>query len=34
MIKIDGLKKMFNNSIVLNDIDTAFEKGKTNLIIG
>jgi phospholipid/cholesterol/gamma-HCH transport system ATP-binding protein len=34
MIRIDSLKKMFNDSVVLNNIDTVFEKGKTNLIIG
>ena len=34
MIKIDSLKKIFNDSVVLNNIDTVFEKGKTNLIIG
>jgi len=34
MIRIDSLKKIFNDSVVLNNIDTVFEKGKTNLIIG
>ena len=34
MIKIDSLKKIFNDSVVLNNLDTVFEKGKTNLIIG
>ena len=34
MIRIDSLKKIFNDSLVLNNIDTVFEKGKTNLIIG
>ena len=34
MIRVDSLKKMFNDSVVLNNIDTVFEKGKTNLIIG
>ena len=34
MIRIDSLKKIFNDSVVLNNLDTVFEKGKTNLIIG
>jgi len=34
MIRVDSLKKIFNDSVVLNNIDTVFEKGKTNLIIG
>ncbi len=34
MIEAINVSKTFNNHMVLNDISVAFEKGKTNLIIG
>ena len=34
MISVKKLNKTFNGVIVLNDISTEFENGKTNLIIG
>ena len=34
MIKIENISKYFNGTIVLEDISTHFERGKTNLIIG
>lgn len=34
MIKVDHLWKEFNRKPVLKDISLAFEKGKTNLVIG
>ena len=34
MIKIQNISKYFNGTIVLEDISTHFERGKTNLIIG
>lgn len=34
MISVNKLNKTFNGVIVLNDISTEFENGKTNLIIG
>ena len=34
MITIKNLNKTFAGSVVLNDISTEFENGKTNLIIG
>ena len=34
MISVKKLNKSFNGVIVLNDISTEFENGKTNLIIG
>lgn len=34
MIEVVNLKKSFEGRVVLNDISTCFDKGKTNLIIG
>ncbi|MDG2146970.1 MAG: ATP-binding cassette domain-containing protein [Flavobacteriaceae bacterium] len=34
MIKIENISKYFNETKVLEDISTHFERGKTNLIIG
>tara|TARA_B100000780_G_scaffold51987_2_gene32134 strand:+ start:801 stop:1553 length:753 start_codon:yes stop_codon:yes gene_type:complete len=34
MIEIKGLLKSFDENIILNNVSTKFEKGKTNLIIG
>jgi len=34
MIEVKNMSKSFNNKLVLNNINTVFEKGKTNLIIG
>ena len=34
MIEVNNISKSFNNKLVLNNIRTVFEKGKTNLIIG
>ena len=34
MIRADHISKSFGDTIVLNDISTVFEAGKTNLIIG
>lgn len=34
MIEVKNMSKSFNNKLVLNNINTIFEKGKTNLIIG
>jgi phospholipid/cholesterol/gamma-HCH transport system ATP-binding protein len=34
MIEVKNISKSFNNKLVLNNINTVFEKGKTNLIIG
>lgn len=34
MIRVDGLYKSFENKTVLSDINTVFEAGKVNLIIG
>ena len=34
MIEVKNLYKSFDNTVVLNNISTRFEKGKTNLIIG
>ena len=34
MISVKKLYKTFDGGIVLNDISTEFENGKTNLIIG
>ncbi|MBR6774768.1 MAG: ATP-binding cassette domain-containing protein [Bacteroidales bacterium] len=34
MIKIENITKVFGDRIVLDDISTTFERGKTNLIIG
>lgn len=34
MIQLEGVIKRFNNQVVLNDINTTFENGRTNLIIG
>lgn len=34
MIQVNNISKSFNSQMVLKDITTAFEKGKTNLIIG
>ncbi len=34
MIDVKSISKSFDGQIVLNDISTNFEKGKTNLIIG
>lgn len=34
MIEIDHLYKSFDSKDVLSDINTTFENGKTNLIIG
>lgn len=34
MIEVNNISKSFNGQMVLKDITTAFEKGKTNLIIG
>jgi len=34
MIKVKNLQKIFNDKIVLHDINVSFETGKTNLIIG
>lgn len=34
MIHLNNIQKSFGDRLVLDDIDTSFEKGKTNLIIG
>lgn len=34
MIKADNIKKQFGQTVVLRGIDTVFEQGQTNLIIG
>lgn len=34
MIEVKNLSKSFGETVVLNDISTNFDKGKTNLIIG
>ncbi|MGA0828933.1 MAG: ABC transporter ATP-binding protein, partial [Flavobacteriaceae bacterium] len=34
MIEVEHLSKSFSGVIVLNDVSTSFERGKTNLIIG
>ena len=34
MIEIKGLNKSFGDNHILHDINTTFEKGKVNLIIG
>ncbi|MBS4058738.1 MAG: ATP-binding cassette domain-containing protein [Bacteroidetes bacterium] len=34
MIHLNNIQKSFGDRLVLDDIDTCFEKGKTNLIIG
>jgi len=34
MIEVISLHKKFDQDYILNDINTVFEKGKTNLIIG
>ncbi len=34
MIRVENIKKQFGDNIVLKGIDTIFEKGKTNLLIG
>ncbi len=34
MIEVKNVSKSFNDKLVLNNISTIFEKGKTNLIIG
>jgi len=34
MIKAVGIKKQFGDTVVLKGIDTVFEQGKTNLLIG
>lgn len=34
MIKVQHINKSFDGTTVLEDIDTSFERGKTNLIIG
>ncbi len=34
MIQLEGITKQFNGQTVLNDINTTFENGRTNLIIG
>ena len=34
MIEVISLHKKFDQDDILNDINTVFEKGKTNLIIG
>ena len=34
MIEVTKLSKKFDDTYVLNEVSTFFEKGKTNLIIG
>ena len=34
MITVNNIYKSFDNIIIINDISTVFDKGKTNLIIG
>ena len=34
MIEVKGLNKSFGENHILHDIDTTFEKGKVNLVIG
>ncbi len=34
MIKVEALSKSFDNKVVLSDINSTFEEGKVNLIIG
>ena len=34
MIEVTKLSKKFDDTYVLRDVSTSFEKGKTNLIIG
>ena len=34
MIEVRNISKAFNNKVILNDVSTVFEKGKSNLLIG